>query len=36
LSARPHDGELLYERLFAKTYDEFSREVAELVSLLAG
>jgi LmbE family N-acetylglucosaminyl deacetylase len=28
LNARPHDGELLYERLFGKTYDEFARDVA--------
>lgn len=36
LGARPHDGELLYERLFEKTYDEFAREVVDLVSLLRG
>lgn len=35
LTARPHDGELLYERLFAKPYAEFASDVAELVALLA-
>lgn len=34
LNARPHDGELLYERLFGKTFEEFAREVTGLVSLL--
>ena len=34
LTARPHDGELLYERLFEKRYAEFAREVAELVTLI--
>lgn len=34
LSARPHDGELLYERLFGKPYATFAREVGPLVSLL--
>lgn len=34
LSARPHDGELLYERLFGKTYAAFAGDVAELVALL--
>ena len=34
LNARPHDGELLYERLFGKTYEEFARDVAGLVALI--
>lgn len=34
LNARPHEGELLYERLFGKTYDEFARDAAALVALI--
>lgn len=34
LNARPHAGELLYERLFGKTFEEFAGEVKELVPLL--
>jgi LmbE family N-acetylglucosaminyl deacetylase len=34
LSARPHVGPLLYERIFGKRYEEFASEVEELVSLL--
>jgi LmbE family N-acetylglucosaminyl deacetylase len=32
LAKRPHDGELLYERLFGMTYDEFASKVAPLAS----
>jgi LmbE family N-acetylglucosaminyl deacetylase len=30
LTERPHHGELLYERLFATTYDEFAAQTAEV------
>jgi len=34
LKARPHDGALLYERFFGKTYAEFAGDVAALVALI--
>jgi LmbE family N-acetylglucosaminyl deacetylase len=34
LAARPHEGELLYERLFATTYGEFAERVAALRRLI--
>jgi LmbE family N-acetylglucosaminyl deacetylase len=30
LTKRPHDGELLYERLFATAYDDFAAQTAEV------
>jgi LmbE family N-acetylglucosaminyl deacetylase len=35
LVARPHEGELLYERLFATPYDDFAGAVAPIRALLA-
>jgi LmbE family N-acetylglucosaminyl deacetylase len=34
LTKRPHDGELLYERLFATRYDDFAAQTAGVVRLI--
>jgi LmbE family N-acetylglucosaminyl deacetylase len=34
LARRPHDGELLYERLFGMRYEAFARAVAPLLSVM--
>ncbi len=36
LRERPHDGELLYERLFATTYDDFAAQIVGVMHVISG